>query len=177
MTDVVTPIRGATTGKWWVQVRGSSYGPYSMEQLATFVSEGRVRPATKVANNPKGAWIEARRVIGLMASLRASPPANDVIEGANIFVHAEIVSGAWNAFMAALTGTGHICELGPNLWLVRTRHSAGVIRNKISQTLESGDRFVVIDATRDRFAWFNLGPEVDVKIGKVWNGPLPELKH
>jgi hypothetical protein len=23
-----------------------------------------------------------------------------------------------------------------------------------------------------RLAWFNLGPEVDVRIGKVWNGPL-----
>ncbi len=58
------------------------------------------------------------------------------------------------------------------MWLLRTRHSAGIIRNKLSQTLEQGDRFVVIDASRDRFAWFNLGPEVDVRVSKVWNGPL-----
>ena len=47
-----------------------------------------------------------------------------------------------------------------------------MIRNTLSQTLERGDRFVVVDATRDRLAWFNLGPEVDVRISKVWNGPL-----
>ena len=74
--------------------------------------------------------------------------------------------------MAALESMGAVCDLAPGLWLVRTRFSAGVIRNTLSQTLERGDRFVVIDATRDRLAWFNLGPEVDVRIGKVWNGPL-----
>ena len=26
-------------------------------------------------------------------------------------------------------------------------------------------------------AWFNLGPETDVRIGKVWNSPLPEVKR
>ncbi len=61
--------------------------------------------------------------------------------------------------LAALESMGSICELAPGLWLVRTRFSAGVIRNTLSQTLERGDRFVVIDATRDRVAWFNLGPE------------------
>jgi hypothetical protein len=124
-----------------------------------------------VSDAEDGNWIEARRVIGLMAPLRADA-ANDSVEGANVFVHAEIVSGSWNAFMAALTSMGHICDLAPGLWMVRTRFSAGVIRNTLSQTLERGDRFVVIDATRDRLAWFNLGPETDVKITKVWNGPL-----
>jgi hypothetical protein len=72
---------------------------------------------------------------------------------------------------------GVVCDLAPGLWLVRTRFSAGVIRNTLSQTLERGDRFVVVDATRDRLAWFNLGPETDVRIAKVWNGPLrPEAR-
>ena len=36
-----------------------------------------------------------------------------------------------------------ICDLAPGLWLLRTSHSAGVVRNTLSQTLERGDRFVV----------------------------------
>ena len=172
MSDVAAPVRtSSTTGKWWVQVRGKAYGPDSMEQLNGFVAEGRIRPATMVSDAEDGNWIEARRVIGLMAPTRAEI-ANDSVEGANVFVHAEIISGSWNPFMAALTSMGHICDLAPGLWMVRTRFSAGVIRNTLSQTLERGDRFVVIDATRDRLAWFNLGPETDVKITKVWNGPL-----
>jgi hypothetical protein len=125
-----------------------------------------------VADKPDGDWTEARKVTALRG-LRAPRPSNDShAEAANVFVHAEIVSGSWNGFMAALESMGAVCDLAPGLWLVRTRFSAGVIRNTLSQTLERGDRFVVIDATRDRFAWFNLGPEIDVRIGKVWNGPL-----
>jgi hypothetical protein len=173
VTDLATPVKADTTAKWWVQVRGKAFGPYPLEQMARFLAEGRVRPTTMVSDKPDGEWIEARKVMalrGLRAPARAS---NDsAAEAANVFVHAEIVSGSWNAFMAALETMGAVCDLAPGLWLVRTRFSAGVMRNTLSQTLERGDRFVVIDATRDRFAWFNLGPEIDVRIGKVWNGPL-----
>jgi hypothetical protein len=177
VSDVITLVKQgakiASAGQWWVKVRGQSYGPYAMDQLSTFVAEGRIRPATLVTDKPDGAWVEARRVMGLMAPLRSDSAANDAAaEAANTFVHAEIVSGSWNAFMAALESMGSVCELSPGLWLVRTRFSAGVMRNALSQTLERGDRFVVMDASRDRLAWFNLGPEIDVKISKVWNGPL-----
>ena len=171
MSDAATRLRIASTGQWWVRVRDQSYGPYTMEQLARFVLEGRIQADTEVSDKKNGAWVEARRVIGLMG--RTESPANDsTAQAANIVVHAEIVSGAWIAFMAALEAMGSVCDLAPGLWLVRTRFSVGIIRNSLSQTLERGDRFVVVDATRDRLAWFNLGMEVDAKIAKVWNGPL-----
>lgn len=177
MSDVALPTKADPTAKWWVQVRGKAFGPYPIEQMARFMAEGRVRPTTLVADQPDGVWLEARRVLALRG-LRAPRPSNDAqVEAANVFVHAEIVSGSWNAFMAALESMGAVCDLAPGLWLVRTRFSAGVIRNTLSQTLERGDRFVVIDATRDRLAWFNLGPEIDVRIGKVWNGQLREQKN
>lgn len=157
--------------QWWVQVRGRKFGPYTIEQMARFLSEGRVRPTTMVSADGETEWLEARRVMALRG-LRTPTPANDAIEAANVFVHAEIVSGSWNGFMAALESMGTVCDLAPGLWLVRTKFSAGVVRNTLSQTLERGDRFVVVDATRDRLAWFNLGPETDVRIAKVWNGPL-----
>ncbi len=176
MSDVAFPTKADTTAKWWVQVRGKAFGPYPIEQMARFMAEGRVRPNTLVADKPDGAWLEARRVLALRGLRAPSATSDPQAEAANIFIHAEIVSGSWNAFMAALESMGGVCDLAPGLWLLRTRFSAGVIRNTLSQTLEHGDRFVVIDATRDRFAWFNLGPEIDVRIGKVWNGPLRDDK-
>lgn len=175
MSDAA-PIKLPTAKRWWVQVRGKPYGPYTTEQLSGFINEGRVRPSTQVSDAEDGVWIEARRVIGLSHAFRTDP-ANDSAEAANVFVQAEIFSGSWQSFMAALESMGSVCDLAPGLWLVRTRFSAGVIRNTLSQTLERGDRFVVIDATRDRLAWFNLGPEIDVKITKVWNSALrPEQR-
>jgi hypothetical protein len=175
VNDLV-PLKSAAGAKWWVQVRGRSFGPYSIEQMAQFMSEGRVRPNTMVSANGQDKWTEARRIMALRG-LRTPTPANDAEAAANVFVHAEILSGAWMGFVAALESMGRICDLAPGLWLLRTSHSAGVIRNTLSQTLERGDRFVVIDATRDRLAWFNLGPETDVKISHVWNGPVPEQAH
>jgi hypothetical protein len=177
VSDAAAPAKATSTGKWWVQVRGKAYGPYSMGQLSSFAGEGRIRPATAVSDGKDGPWVEARRVFGLNSAFRGATPANDAAEAANMFIHAEIVSGSWNAFMAAIESMGYVCDLAPGLWLLRTRHSAGVVRNTLSQTLEKGDRFVVVDATRDRLAWFNLGPEVDVRIGKVWNGPLRPEKR
>lgn len=177
MSDVAAPDRTATTPQWWVQVRGQAYGPYSFEQLSRFVEEGRVRPSTLVSDKPESGWTEARRVGGLMPQQRVEAREPAQVEAANVFVFAEIRSGAWMAFMAALEAMGALVELAPGLWLVRTRHSSGVIRNALSQTLERGDKFVVMDATRDRFAWYNLGPEIDVRIGQVWNAPLrPDKK-
>ncbi len=171
MTDAITS-KIATASTWWVQIRGKAFGPYSLEQMARFLAEGRVRPSTMVSNQPDTGWTEARRVNELRG-MRTPQASNDAaLDAANVFVHAEIISGAWTGFMAALETMGHVCELAPGLWLVRTKFSVGVVRNTLSQTLERGDRFVVIDATRDRLAWFNLGPETDVRIGKVWNGPL-----
>lgn len=169
MSDPLAPAKAQRADRWWVQVRGKAYGPYSRAQLSSFVDEGRVRPATQVSDDPESGWIEARRVMGLIGPAQSA--ANDAAAAANVLVHAEIFSGSWMAFMAALESMGLVCELGPGLWLLRTKFSAGVIRNTLCQTLEHGDRFVVVDATRDRLAWFNLGPEVDVRIGKVWNGP------
>lgn len=172
MSDVAVPAKTGTSTQWWVQVRGRAFGPYGLEQMARFLAEGRVRPSTLVSDQADRGWTEAHKVTALRG-LRAPQPSNDVrAEAANVFVHAEIVSGAWNGFTAALESMGSVCELSPGLWLVRTKFSAGVVRNTLSQTLERGDRFVVIDASRDRLAWFNLGPEIDVRISKVWNGPL-----
>ena len=69
--------------QWWVQVRGRAFGPYSIEQMARFMSEGRVRPDTMVADNPENGWIEARRVMSLRG-LRTPTPANDIAEAANV---------------------------------------------------------------------------------------------
>lgn len=185
----VGPNQAEPKAAWWVQIRGQAYGPYTEKQMQGFVAEGRVKAQTLISLSKDGDWREARSIPGMMAHAAANrtfatspadaPPANDTpaapkpAEAANIFVFAEIHSGAWNRFMAALESMGLVVDMAPGLWLVRTRHTSSIVRNTLSQTLEQGDRFIVIDASRDRLAWFNLGPEVDVHIKGVWNQDAP----
>ncbi|MBL8552587.1 MAG: DUF4339 domain-containing protein [Hyphomonadaceae bacterium] len=182
---MVQPATQSAREEWWIQVRGSAYGPYSVKQVRAFVGEGRVRMNTLVARDRMGPWFEARREGALSDALTQARPdaANGNAETgpaakvANLFISAEIHSGAWNAFLAAIERMGRVAELAPGFWLVRSPFSAGVIRNTLSQTLERGDRFVVIDATRDRLAWFNMGPGVDVAIREIWNAPIDTTKY
>jgi GYF domain 2 len=174
LSRAVNPAKTAATGDWWVEVHGKAYGPYSLAQLSRFVSEGRVRHNTRVRNGVEGNWLEARGVIGLTGPAPKDAANDAAPQAANVFVSAEIRSGAQYEFLAALESMGALCELTSGLWLVRTKYSAGIIRNALSQTLVAGDRFTVIDATRDRVAWFNLGPEVDARVSQVWNAHLRE---
>ena len=92
MNDAVSS-KIATASTWWVQIRGKAFGPYSLEQMARFLAEGRVRPSTMVSNQPDTGWTESRRVQELRG-LRTPQASNDTaVEAANIFVHAEIITG------------------------------------------------------------------------------------
>lgn len=175
------PEDHAEHGAWWVQSSGQAYGPYKAAHMARYVGEGRVKPSSQVAHSADGPWTEARDYPELMAHLKGArtlavqaPPEGEKAPTANMLVYAEINSGAHGAFMAALAGMGLGVDLAPGVWLVRTRHTVGTVRNTLSQTLAIGDKFLVVDASRDRLAWHNLGPETDVRIKDVWNGALPQ---
>jgi hypothetical protein len=42
------------------------------------------------------------------------------------------------------------------------------IRNQLVQQLGKLDVLFVVDATRDKAAWFNFGPEADSRIRRNW---------
>lgn len=169
----------AETQTWWVQAKDRAYGPYNDAQMIRYLAEGRVRPTTRVSRHADGPFAEARLVDELMRPKNPAfgASAKEAAGGlANMFVFAEIQSGATPKFMAALEDLGVIVDLAHNFWLVRTRQSVGSVRNALSQTLAHGDRFVAVDASRDRLAWFNLGPETDVRIRDAWTGAQGEQR-
>jgi len=68
----------------------------------------------------------------------------------------------------------HIMSLGqavrvlPGFWMLNATMTSGAIRNALMKHFGTMDTFVIVDATRDKLAWFNLGPEIDSQIRKVW---------
>jgi hypothetical protein len=126
----------------------------AIEPVATPVSEdtviGQPEPSTlKAANDP------ATSVAGAM-------------DEANIFIWADLMSDRALTFEAALVHIGPFAPIGPGAWIVRSRMTAGQIRNRLTPHLGRGDRCTVIDASRDRMAWFNLGPEVEINLREIW---------
>ena len=56
----------------------------------------------------------------------------------------------------------------PQAWLLSTDLSVNAIRNQLVQQLGKLDVLFVVDATRDKAAWFNFGPEADARIRRNW---------
>src|SRR5262249_53209175 len=69
---------------------------------------------------------------------------------------------------------GAIASLGPayrllhNVWIISPDQTVNAVRNRLVQELGKADSLFVIDASRGKAAWFNFGPEADVRIRRVW---------
>ena len=167
------PLDGAAE-TWFVKVAEKIYGPYTRELMARYVAEGRVAPKTLVAHTSDGEWIEARNSPTFRAALEEKRPAFKTDNGeptdlANLIVIIEITSGLSRPLEYELRQMGAVVEIKPSVYLMRTRRTAGAVRNAISQLMGRGDKLIVLDSSRDRLAWFNLGPETDARIRGIWN--------
>jgi len=76
--------------------------------------------------------------------------------------------GAANHIEGAISSLGPAYRLTTNVWIVSTEQSVSAVRNRLVQELGKADSLFVIDASRGKAAWFNFGPEADVRIRRVW---------
>jgi hypothetical protein len=58
--------------------------------------------------------------------------------------------------------------ISSGVWILRGAASAAHLRNELSHLLERNDKLLVVDASRDRSAWFNLGRDADQRIRELW---------
>jgi hypothetical protein len=68
----------------------------------------------------------------------------------------------------AISSLGPWYQLLPNVWIISTELTVNGVRNRLLQELGKADSLFVIDASRGKAAWFNFGPEADVRIRRVW---------
>jgi len=68
----------------------------------------------------------------------------------------------------AINSLGQCYRLTNNVWIISTEQSVSAVRNRLVQELGKADSLFVIDASRGKAAWFNFGPEADVRIRRVW---------
>jgi hypothetical protein len=109
----------------------------------------------------------------------AAAVANDHMTGdeANFVVICELYQTGALQFESALSALGVFAPVASGAWILRTSRQVGQVRNHLSQKLGTGDRLMVIDATRDRLAWFNLGIESDAIVRQVWRAPAKDASR
>jgi hypothetical protein len=183
-------------GAWSINVSGRVYGPFTSERMRSFAGEGRLASHSLVAREGTDDWHQAheepefadlfagkpkeKEVVAFSFAARAPaiPPA---LPGADAAGH-EKLEGGRSHFVVVMdlkSGTSHRLEeaintLGPayqlmhNIWIISSDQTVNAVRNRLVQELGRTDSLFVIDASRGKAAWFNFGPEADVRIRRVW---------
>lgn len=65
----------------------------------------------------------------------------------------------------------------PQAWVLTSEASLNTIRNRLVQKLGKIDALFIVDAARDKAAWFNFGPENDSRVRRMWSRPQEFSGH
>lgn len=177
---------------WTVSVGGRTYGPYTDAQMQAFASEGRLAPSSLVAKKGENHY-RAANEDGTLANFfrmrpepkalaqllnTEDPPAvrfgrKDDETGSGELSHYVIVSDMKSRSITGLEEEIHNLGLAyavlPQVWLLTSDMSVNSVRNTLVQKLGKLDMLFVVDATHDKAAWFNFGPESDTRIRRIWS--------
>ena len=180
------------TGAWTINVGGRLYGPYSSERLRSFASEGRLAPTSLIAHEGASDWREAReepeffdlfvpspketgRALGPAVEPKPAPApmaatSADVPEGklAQFAIVIDVKSHSSGGLEQAIMSLGSAHRLVHNVWILSTQQTVNAVRNRLVSELGKSDSLFVVDASRGKAAWFNFGPDADVRIRRVW---------
>jgi hypothetical protein len=176
---------------WIVNVSGRAYGPYSDAQMATFSAEGRLAAQSWIARTGETVFRQAGEepeLAPLFAPTQSLPNPGTPVprvepdqtfgrnkdeaikksERAHIVVIADMKSRSIDGLEQEMYKLGQVYAVLPQVWLLRTNQSVNAVRNTLVQQLGKLDVLFVVDATNNKAAWFNFGPEADTRIRRIW---------
>lgn len=173
---------------WTVQTGERTYGPYTITQLQAFAAEGRLAPHSLVARTGEQEFHAASDDPALATLFRSGHLASAVAQAlrndqprsfgrkendesgelSHYIIMADMKSRSVAGIEEEVFGLGPAYAVLPQVWLLSCDLSINAVRNALVQKLGKLDMLFVVDATRDRAAWFNFGPEADARIRRLW---------
>jgi hypothetical protein len=181
---------------WMVNVGGRAYGPYTDAQMAAFAAEGRLAPQSLIARQGEvlyrvageeaelahlfwGTPVNSRPAPGQEGAAseprvrgafgKSKEPAQKQGELAQLVIIADMKSRSISGLEEQIHKLGQAYALMPQVWLLRTDQSANAVRNQLTPSLGKLDVLFVIDASNNKAAWFNFGPEAESRIRRIWS--------
>lgn len=163
--------------RWAIKVGERTYGPYTAEQIRAFVGEGRVTGASLVARAGSDEFRAAQSMPAFAplfgrsqpVGFGAQAPKTEATGKAHFIIIADMRTRAATGLEHAISNLGTYYSLMGNVWLLAADQTIAGIRNRLTRELGSADKLFIVDATHDRTAWMNFGPEIDANIRRVWS--------
>ena len=179
------------TATWTISVNGRSYGPYTAEQMRAFAAESRLAAHSLVARAGEDQYRPASQDAELAPLFRpaaAPTPARPVFftadgdsqqnfgrheepagaERSHFIIIADMKSRSISGLEEEVFKLGPAYPILPQAWIVSSELQINAIRNALVQKLGKLDILFIVDATRDKAAWFNFAPEGESRIRRIW---------
>ncbi len=176
---------------WTIQVAGQTYGPYPLDHMKAFIAEGRVVAKSLVRYGRDTQFHHASDDLVLGPFLAAPQTAAqhyapepldthrpdpalqsfgriEAAEPSHMVVMVDLKSASPMRIEAVIHSLGFAYPLLPNIWLLSTNETVNAVRNILVQKLGKQDVLFVVDASHDKAAWFNLSPEPEARIRRLW---------
>jgi hypothetical protein len=181
---------------WIVSVSDRAYGPYTTEQMESFAAEGRLAASSLIARAGETAFRfagEEPQFSALFQPSKMTPIARAESseqqpvpqkfgrsdgdgkpgERGRFVIITDMKSRSIQGVEEEIYKMGSAYSLLPQVWLLISDMSVNAIRNLLTPQLGKLDALFVLDATHDKAAWFNFGPEADTRIRKLWSKEQP----
>ncbi len=166
------------TVKWRVKVGEKVFGPYPRTRLIDFLKEGRVTAASLLACGQDDFFLRADQHPQLRWDFRAPrkrrfgeprlDPGETEAPVCNYLIVGRLLS-SHESFEKILGAAGKFTRAAGDMWVLRSRQSIQQIRGQLSLTMKPHEYFVIVNATKDRLAWYSLGVESDIAVRSVWD--------
>jgi hypothetical protein len=89
-------------------------------------------------------------------------------ERGRLVIIADMKSRSISGLEEEIFNMGPAYGIMPQAWLLISDQPINQIRNALVQKLGKLDILFIVDATHNKAAWFNFGPEADTRIRRVW---------
>jgi len=80
----------------------------------------------------------------------------------------DMKSGSITGLEEEIFNFGPAHRFMPQAWILSSDVSLSAIRASLVQKLGKLDTLFIVDAAHDKAAWFNFGPEADIKVRRMW---------
>jgi len=177
---------------WTIKANERCFGPYTLDQMRAYASEGRLAAHSLVARTGEKEHHPAAEDDDLAPLFRPAPAPqrpvfftaegdlgaqsfgrNDAaVASAHFIVIADMKSRSISGVEEELFKCGQAYAIMPQAWLLSSEMSINAIRNTLVQKLGRIDMLFIVDASRNKAAWFNYGPEADSRIRRIWQKAL-----
>ncbi len=163
--------------KWRVKIGDTEYGPYPRSRLIDFLKEGRVTASSflccgndtdyhRADHHPNLRWdFKTRRRKFGEPKL---DPGESEVPVCNYFIAARLMAGN-ERFERVLREAGKMSRAAGDMWVLRSRLTIQQLRNNLTLIMKQHEHFIIVNASKDRLAWFNIGVENDIAVRNVWD--------